>query len=216
MLGPKLPDTRRVRARLTRRRILDAAMELFSEHGYEATTIASIAREAGVAVQTVYFSFGNKQQLLRNLISLHLPCDDTPGGAESYPGVTEALAMADPRARLGHLVRLTRAINEQAAPLLEVLRNAAVAEDDGEDMWQTNKEQRRLIQRQFTGALADEGLLPDGLGPERALDICYALLGPELYHLLASEREWTQEQWEDWVHEGLCRHLIRGGDQPDS
>ncbi|MEV8396078.1 MULTISPECIES: helix-turn-helix domain-containing protein [unclassified Streptomyces] len=204
-----------MRAQLTRRRILDAAMELFSEHGYEATTIASIAREAGVAVQTVYFSFGNKQQLLRNLISLHLPCDDTAGAGEPHAGIAEVLAVADPRAQLRHLVRLTRAINEQAAPLLEVLRNAAVAEDDGGDMWQTNKEQRRFFQRQFVGALVDGELLPDGLGPERAVDICYALLGPELYHLLASEREWTQEQWEDWVHEGLCRHLIKGGDRPD-
>ncbi|PVE13699.1 TetR/AcrR family transcriptional regulator [Streptomyces scopuliridis] len=214
MLTPKTPDARRVRAQLTRRRILDAAMELFSEHGYEATTIASIAREAGVAVQTVYFSFGNKQRLLKNLISLHLPCDDNAGGGASYAGVAEALAVDDPCAQLRHLVRVTRAINEQAAPLLEVLRNAAVTEEDGGDMWQTNKEQRRLVQRQFVHALADEGLLPDGLGPERAVDICYALLGPELYHLLASEREWTQEQWEDWVYAGLCRHLIRGGDRP--
>ncbi len=208
MLTPKAPDTRRVRAQLTRRRILDAAMELFSQHGYEATTIASIAREAGVAVQTVYFAFGSKQRLLKDLIDLHLPCDDALGCQEA---ADEALADSDPRQQLRSLTRRTRTLNEHAAPLMEVLRNAAVTQDDGEDMWQSNKDIRRLYQSRFVEALAAGQPLPDGLVHERAVDICYALLGPELYHLLASERNWTQEQWEDWVYEGLCRHLIGSG-----
>ncbi|WP_078843457.1 TetR/AcrR family transcriptional regulator [Streptomyces albus] len=211
MPAPKTPDARRIRAQLTRRRILDAAMELFSEHGYEATTIASIAREAGVAVQTVYFAFGNKQRLLRDLITLHLPCGGARSATETARAMAGALTADGPRQQLRHLVRCTRTINEHAAPLLEVLRNADVTQDDGEDMWQSNKDQRRLFQSEFIQALTAERLLPDGLVPERAVDICYALLGPELYHLLASERKWTQEQWEDWVYEGLCRHLLRTG-----
>lgn len=212
MLTPKAPDPRRVRAQLTRRRILDAAMELFTEHGYESSTIASIAREAGVAVQTVYFAFGSKQRILRDLIDSHLPCDDAEGSAAMSGVVAELLAANGPRHQLRYLARCTRTINEQAAPLLEVLRNAAVSQEDGGDMWQSNKDQRRRFQKRFVEALADEHMLPDGLVHERAVDICYALLGPELYHLLVSERKWTQEQWEDWAYEGLCRHLIRSGD----
>jgi len=37
--------------------ILDAARTLFAKQGYEETTIADIARAAGVAVGTVYLSF---------------------------------------------------------------------------------------------------------------------------------------------------------------
>lgn len=208
MLIPKKPDTRRLRAERTRQRILDAAMKLFFQHGYAATTIESIAREARVAVQTVYFSFGNKQQLLKDLIELHVAGDDDSVPALVRTQVAEALAVNDPYQQLRLLTRITRTVNERVAPLLEVLRNAAVTYGDGADLWQTNKIQRRLVQSQFVDVLADKQLLPDGLGSERAVDICYALLGPELYHLLASERDWTQEQWEDWVYEGLCRHLI--------
>src|SRR5947209_14463294 len=44
--------------------IVDAARELFTTEGYEATTIADVARKAGVAVGTVYLYFKNKNDLL--------------------------------------------------------------------------------------------------------------------------------------------------------
>ena len=44
--------------------MLDAALALFMEQGYDDTTIQQVATAAGVAVQTVYFTFGNKPRLL--------------------------------------------------------------------------------------------------------------------------------------------------------
>ncbi|MGH3720215.1 MAG: helix-turn-helix domain-containing protein [Pseudonocardiaceae bacterium] len=45
-------------------KILEAAMRLFVTRGYPPTTVEMIAREAGVAVQTVYFSFRAKANIL--------------------------------------------------------------------------------------------------------------------------------------------------------
>jgi AcrR family transcriptional regulator len=47
-----------------RQAILTAARELFASQGYEETTIAEIARAAGVAVGTVYLYFQNKHDVL--------------------------------------------------------------------------------------------------------------------------------------------------------
>src|SRR2546423_1327806 len=47
-----------------RQAIGDAARSLFTTVGYEATTIADVARKAGVAVGTVYLYFKNKTELL--------------------------------------------------------------------------------------------------------------------------------------------------------
>ena len=44
--------------------IIDAACDLFTTEGYENTTIAHVARRAGVAVGTVYLYFKNKGDLL--------------------------------------------------------------------------------------------------------------------------------------------------------
>lgn len=49
-----------------RKAIIDAASEIFSRQGYEATTIAEIAATAGIAVGTVYLYFRNKREIYLN------------------------------------------------------------------------------------------------------------------------------------------------------
>ncbi|MFZ1283261.1 MAG: helix-turn-helix domain-containing protein, partial [Propionicimonas sp.] len=60
----KSKPTRAERARHTRRRMLETARELFIIDGYAATTMERIADRAGVAVQTLYYTFRTKGQLL--------------------------------------------------------------------------------------------------------------------------------------------------------
>ena len=47
-----------------RQAILDAARALFTTKGYESTTMAEVAKQAGVAVGTLYVYFKNKSELL--------------------------------------------------------------------------------------------------------------------------------------------------------
>lgn len=55
---------RQEQARENRRRILQAAHELFVNRGYGQTTIADVAARADVAVETVYAAYRNKATLL--------------------------------------------------------------------------------------------------------------------------------------------------------
>ncbi|MDP9067969.1 MAG: TetR/AcrR family transcriptional regulator [Actinomycetota bacterium] len=50
-----------------RQEILDAALRLFNERGFESTTVADIARAAGAAKGTVYLYFPSKEDVLRGL-----------------------------------------------------------------------------------------------------------------------------------------------------
>jgi AcrR family transcriptional regulator len=52
------------RSERKRKDLLDAALGLFAEHGFEATTIEDIARTAGVAVGGFYRHFRSKRQAL--------------------------------------------------------------------------------------------------------------------------------------------------------
>jgi len=56
--------TREAKKKQTKKAILAAAMELFSIHGFEKTSIAQLARTAGVGKGTVYGYFQTKQDLL--------------------------------------------------------------------------------------------------------------------------------------------------------
>lgn len=49
----------------TRSTIIDAALRLFRERGYEATTMRAIAVEAGVSVGSAYYYFASKEQLIQ-------------------------------------------------------------------------------------------------------------------------------------------------------
>jgi AcrR family transcriptional regulator len=58
-----MPEITRDETRDKRRAILGAARDLFASKGYEETTIAEIARKAGLAVGTVYLYFENKHEI---------------------------------------------------------------------------------------------------------------------------------------------------------
>jgi AcrR family transcriptional regulator len=52
----------------TRKRLLDEAWKLFSERGYNATTMQEIVRKAGTSIGNAYFYFENKEALLVELL----------------------------------------------------------------------------------------------------------------------------------------------------
>src|SRR5690349_3594795 len=56
-------ELRAQQAKQTRRRIVEASARLFATTGYQATTLAAIAREAGVSTETVKTA-GSKAELL--------------------------------------------------------------------------------------------------------------------------------------------------------
>jgi AcrR family transcriptional regulator len=58
-------QARTARAGQTRAVIVEAALRLFRENGYEATTMRAIAREAGVATGNAYYYFGSKEELIQ-------------------------------------------------------------------------------------------------------------------------------------------------------
>src|SRR5690554_2448277 len=72
-------STRRARqAAQTRADVLAAAMALFAEQGWAGTTLAAIADEAGVSVETIYNGFGSKKALLREAFDVAVVGDAEP------------------------------------------------------------------------------------------------------------------------------------------
>src|ERR1700730_5010578 len=70
-------DRRRERSRRTRRRIVEAAYQLFVERGY-GVPLVEVAAAAGVSVQNLYVTFHNKQTLVQQTLQLAVLGDDRP------------------------------------------------------------------------------------------------------------------------------------------
>ena len=62
-----MPSPRK-KADETHRRILQAALDCFTRHGYHATTMDDIAAESGTSKGTLYWHFGSKENLLESAI----------------------------------------------------------------------------------------------------------------------------------------------------
>jgi AcrR family transcriptional regulator len=61
---PARPDRRKQKGEASRERILDSAIQLFSERGYAGTGVHEIARRAGIEKAALYWHFGSKEGLL--------------------------------------------------------------------------------------------------------------------------------------------------------
>lgn len=63
----KIHSLRAEHKRLTRERLISAAVELFAQHGYRATSVGEIARIAGTTPTTFYRYFPSKSEVARLL-----------------------------------------------------------------------------------------------------------------------------------------------------
>src|SRR2546425_4438496 len=199
---------RREQARATRRAVLEAARELFVEGGYVATTIDAIAARAEVSPETVYAIFGNKRSILSEVIDVSIAGDDAPVPILERGWVQEMRKEPDPRRRLKILARNGRLILERTAPVFEVLRGAAMAEPEIASLWELNKAQRFIGQRELLRVLTAGHPLRKGLTASTATDILFAIGSPETYRLLVIDRGWSADQFERWYSDALARLLL--------
>jgi len=152
-----------------REKILKAAAALFIRNGYSATTVEMIAEEAGVAPQTVYFTFRHKKSILKELVDLNVAGDDQPVPTLERSWVREAVEEPDATRQLKLQVKAAGQMYRRVAPLLAVIARAADSDQTAADMWATNQEQR-IVQRKLMLALKHKTSLRTGLTLAKAVD----------------------------------------------
>jgi AcrR family transcriptional regulator len=199
---------RQEQAAATRAAILSAAQRLFERDGYAATTMAEIAKEAGVALKTVYLAFDTKSGLLRALWHLLLRGDEADVPIDRRPWYQEVLAEPEPERALRLGAHQARLVKERAGALLRVIRSAADVDADAAALWGRIESEFYDNQRRIVQALHDSGALRPGLDVDRGADIMWTLNHPELWHLLVGARGWTPEAYERWFADTLSAQLL--------
>src|SRR5689334_20644451 len=179
-----------------RQRMREAAQTLFTTRGYSATSMQAIADEAGMAVQTLYFTFRTKRALLSELLDVAIAGDDEPVPTLERPRVLAAIDNPDPVAQLRELAGIAREIYERVAPVLQVVAHAAPGDPEIHELWMTNNAQRAVVMERFITALATKTPLREGLDTSMAIDIALALQSPEMYQFFTTRRGWSPAVWE--------------------
>jgi AcrR family transcriptional regulator len=201
---------RREQAAGTRRKIIAAAQPLFLEHGYAGTTMADIAREAGVVVETVYRSFGSKGVLFGAVVEAALAggVERAEVPVEQRPAIAALIAETDPVKQVALYVATQPGIHRRAGPLLRAVRDASVLDPEVARVWADIEAQRYEGQGRFAGLLASRGALRQGMRVERATDLIWTLTSLGVHDLLVLERGWTSDEYETWLTDALTRELL--------
>ena len=202
--------SRREQAAATRQRILDAAYDLFCELGYRGTTMTLIADRAGVAVQTVYFTFRTKDALLQEVHDQTVLGRDTPAVPMQQSWYAAAVAETDPARATRLLVEGTATILARVAPMLPVF-HAVVADPAGEVYRNAEALRRPAMYDVAREALLVKGQPRPGVDVAYAGDLLVVLLGPEIYRMCVLELGWPRERWVDWTTQVIVRELFEPG-----
>lgn len=196
--------TRAEQAARTRRRILDAAEELFIQHGYGMTSIRQIADAAQVAPDTVYATFGSKARLLTAVIDVEL----VPGGTSvlDRPEVQALRAETDPHKFLRLFARDYAAMSARVRPISEVLRTAKAVEPKMAAVREEIEGYRFRYMRTIARWLAQRAKLR--VPTSRAAHIIWALASPDVGRMLCDVQGWTNDQYATWLEETLAAAML--------
>ena len=196
------PSPKRDRAATTRKRIIDAAHAEFLQKGFQGATFAAIAKSAGVAVQTVYFVFHTKPELISAVIDAAV-LGEEPVAPEDSSWWQAMVAEEQPVEALRCFIRGASPLFERASGISEVLRAAALTDSDVRRTHEFHDSLQRAGFRAVIDLLMAKGSLRAGLDAETAADILLTVFGDSTYHLLRTERGWSQEQVVAWYCEAL-------------
>jgi len=204
--------------------MLRAAYDMFRTHGYAGTTMDAIAKTAGVAVQTLYFTFRTKAAIL----------DETIGAAvtgfevwEPPSGGLATVDLSDPdvlrqyhpwysdiesapvRRGLEIFIESGVEIMERAAPLTTII--PTTGDPETKLIAETGRQRRydafsiaiRLLAKKRPGLRA-------GLTARRATDILFAVFSDELYMTLR-DRGWKARDIRVFLVDTLAGQLLASG-----
>jgi AcrR family transcriptional regulator len=200
-VNPRTYDNSRraEQARATRQRILDAARELLLTQGYATTTIAQVARAAGVSPETVQKGFGTKAALAKAVYDVTLVGDDEPVPLRDRPEFQAVVTEADPVRKIEAYGAVGRTLWERLGPLMAVLMQGAQAgEPDLVAFVATVRKESYAGASGLVADLAARGALRPDLAVEQARDELWLLIQPELWLLLLGERGWTLDAVQAW------------------
>jgi AcrR family transcriptional regulator len=206
--GPRQYDSsrRQARAQESRAAVLRAALDRFLEQGYSSTTIAQVAGDADVSVETVYKTFGNKAGLLKAVFDVAVAGDDEPVPMVERDDIQRVIAEPDAARKLALYFDHFVDTMPRTAPVQLLVRDAAATNDDAHAVWQQLRREQLEAMTQFARDLDATGQLR--VPATTARDLLWTYHSLELYELLVLERGWSRKRYRAFLLDALVAALL--------
>jgi AcrR family transcriptional regulator len=204
-------DARRRRERAseerqaTRGRVVEAARDLFLSRGYVATTMADIARNAGVALQSVYTAGQSKADLLHLVTDLAVAGDDREIMLVERPEYLAVAAESDPVRQVQMLAALIAATMERLAPVWIAYREAAAVDPKAASNLVAAHRRRRETFETMIRMVPETRLRHPY---ERSADTMWSIGSIDVSLLQRTVLEWDSKQYAQWLSDTLVDQLV--------
>ncbi|MBV8958423.1 MAG: TetR/AcrR family transcriptional regulator [Actinobacteria bacterium] len=198
---------RQAQAKATQAMIVRCARDLFIEHGYGHTTIADIARAAGVSVETIYGVFGNKATLLHRAWDITVGGDDEDVVFHERPEVVEIRNEPDLAKRLMLHAAFSTKTAQRIGPFQLMVQSAAGADPAAAAMLDEMGRQRLAGMTVMAAEAAKTGQL--AVREDECRDLIWATTDGVLWHRLVTERQWTNDQYAEWLGRMWVQLLVQ-------
>lgn len=172
------------------------------ERGFILTSIGAIAAEAGVSVQTIYNSVGNKADVLTAVL------DHIAGGPDAASLVPEAMRRRVTESRNAtEIIRVLAdwfaQINERTAGIHRMVNQAATIDADIAELERRRATQRLHNYGEAASALRERHGLRSGLSDHEASAAIWAIGHPQVYQFLVVEIGWSIDAYREWLEKTL-------------
>lgn len=197
---------RQVQSAQTRELIVASAGELFLGRGYSATSIEAIATHAGVAIQTIYNSVGNKTALLSAVLDAAVAGPDAPRTVPEF--MRERMARTDDVP--GAIAVLADWFAEgmpRSRAVLTAIGQAAAVDPAVARLRDERAMQRLANYRLAAAAIRERGGLSNGMDDGDAAAVVFALGHPDNYDSLVHAAGWGVERYRGWIYTALLSAL---------
>ncbi|MEM6104663.1 helix-turn-helix domain-containing protein [Mycobacterium sp. 050272] len=210
--APRRYDSTRRREQAQRNRdaVLVAARQRFLAQGYAATTIAEIARDAAVSVETVYKAFTTKAGVLKALFDVSVAGDDEPIPMVQRDVIQAVADETDAARKLDMYAKHLAATMPRSAPVQLLARDGAASSPDAGEVWKQTRQETLTGMTMFAADLAGTGQLR--VSAKEARDILWTYHAPELYELLVLERGWSATRYGRFLAQALIGALLKPED----
>lgn len=185
----------------TRERIVSASARLFATQGYQATTIAAIAREAGVSAETVKTT-ASKAELLIAAFEVTFSGSE---GAETLADTEVANGLLDlpDDVFLDTVLTQITTANARGHGLWTVLLGAALSDPVVDEALRRILEHRSADYRGLVSELRRRDLASPDIDDSAVADALSFLLSPESYQQLVTQSGWTSERYAEWLRRAV-------------
>lgn len=178
------------------------------QRGYTGTTVSAIASEAGVALQSVYKTGGNKADLLHHVLDVAVGGDDRDVALAERPVFQEILDEPDAEQTLRLFAAMICDIQERLGPLQRAAVESAAIDPKAAEYWRNAHRLRSQSHAEVIASIAPERLR---CTPAEAVATTWSIGSAEVYDLMRTLQGFSAADLRSWLADTLVAALVAPG-----